>query len=386
MRYRSKKEKYTEPYTREGKTVQVPRERDVQMPVLPRNWDRIGVRVVVGLVAVLTTAAITWSTWSIGELFQGGAGYIAAGVFDLAWAVCLLLTYLGRFDPNKRKFSDRLGWWLLIATMGLIFWHGMDRGSVGMAVGGAAVSLFAKVLWLGVMKHVHRELSPEDQAWVQSEISNANAMLAVADARRQAAQAEQRAALQLLAMERERAAMAEAYGLPVPDSAVATQAGALVSGAAGAVAGAPGADAPQASPVAGAPAPAALPAAVPTADLTAIVAAVLAAQGGASAPASRADETAHDAEVIEDQDDDGTILPPLEPPTLANLSKADAIRIALRKRPELQPAQISELLAGYDVQVSADYVRQIRNRDQDARTAAELGDTTGEVVPIRREG
>lgn len=384
MRTKLRKEKYTEPYTRDGKTVQVPREREVQMPALPRNWDRIGVRVVVGLVTVLTLAAITWSTWSIGELFQGGAGYIAAGVFDLAWAVSLVLTYLGRFDKKKREFSDNLGWWLLAATMGLIFWHGMEQGSVGMAVGGAAVSLFAKVLWLGVMKHVHRELSPEDQAWVQAEVSSANAMLAVADARRQAAQAEQRAALQLLAMERERAAMAEAYGLPVPDSVVATAPGAVATGGAGALAGAPGADAPQAPAVTGTSATAALPAAVPTVDVAAIVAAVLAAQGGASARGAGADATP-DAEVIEDQDQD-EILPPLEPPTLSNLSKADAIRIAVRKRPELQPAQVAELLAGYEVSVTADYVRQIRNRDQDALTSAELGDASGEVVPIRREG
>jgi hypothetical protein len=228
------------------------------------------------------------------------------------------------------------------------------------------------------MKHVHKELSPEDRAWVKAEISTSNAMLAVADARRQAAQAEQRATLQLLAMERERADMAKAYGLPVPDSAVAT--------GAGAVAGAPSADAPQAPAVPGAVAPVALPAGVPTQDLAAIVAAVLAAQGGAVAPADSADATP-DAEIIEDQDQDGESLlsSPLEPPTLSNLSKADAIRIALRKRPELQPAQISELLAGYDVQVSADYVRQIRNRDQDERTAAELGDASGEVVPIRKE-
>ncbi|WP_371749316.1 hypothetical protein [Streptomyces sp. NBC_00280] len=382
MRSKLKKEKYTEPYTREGKTVQVPREREVQMPVLPRNWDRIGVRAVVGLVTVLTLAAITWSTWSIGELFQGGAGYIAAGVFDLAWAVSLLLTYLGRFDPVKREFSDRLGWWLLVATMGLIFWHGMNRGSVGMAVGGAAVSLFAKVLWLGVMKHVHRELSPEDQAWVQAEVSGANAMLAVADARRQAAQAEQRAALQLLAMERERADMAKAYGLPVPDSAVAMPPGAVATGEAGALAGGGGADAPQAPSVTGASATAALPSAVPTADVAAIVAAVLAAQGGAVAGGGGADATP-DAEVIEDQDDE--ILPPLEPPTLTLLPKADAIRIALRRRPGYTPAQISNLLAGHDVEVTADYVRQVRNRDQEERTARELGDASGEVVPIRRE-
>lgn len=386
MRTKLRKEKYTEPYTRDGKTVQVPRERDVPMPVLPRNWDRIATRGVVGLVVTLTLAAIVWSTWSIGELLNGGPGYLAAAVFDLAWAVCLTLTYLARFDAEKEKFPNALGWWLLIATMGLIFWHGMSLDSVGMAVGGAAVSLFAKVLWLGVMKHVHKELSPEDRAWVKGEISSANAMLAVADARRQAAQAEQRAALQLLAMERERAAMAEAYGLPVPDSAVAMPPGAVATGEAGALAGGGSADATAPS----AHAPAALPAAVPTVDVAAIVAAVLAAQGSASAGGAGALATqgsadaTPDAEVIEDQDQD-EILPPLEPPTLTLLPKADAIRIALRRRPGYTPAQISSLLAGHDVEVTADYVRQVRNRDQEERTAAELGNASGEVVPIRRE-
>lgn len=382
MKFRNRKEQYSEPYTRDGKTVQVPRTREVPVPVLPRNWDRIGVRFIVGLVAALTLVSVVWSTWSIGELLHGGFGYLAAVVFDLAWAVCLVMEYLARFDAEKRRFPNRLGWWLLVATMGAIFWHGMNAGSVGMAVTGAAVSAFAKVLWLGVMRHVHRELSPEDAAWVKNEISSANAMMAVADARRQAAQIEQRASLELLAMERERAAVSTAFGLPVADSAPAT---------------APGADAPQAgavapgqggatAPVAATAAPAALPAAVPTADVAAIVAAVLAAQGGASATAPGADAP-HDAEVIEDQDQDqeeaGTILPPLEPPTLASLSKADAIRIAVSKRPDYTNAQVAELLAGYDVQTTADYVRQVRNRDQEERVA-QLGDDAS-VVPIRKE-
>ncbi|MFB7484841.1 hypothetical protein ACFUEM_38675 [Streptomyces anulatus] len=380
MKFRTAKEQYTEDYTREGKTVSVPKTRNVPTPVMPRNWDRIGVRVAVVLVVTLTLAAIVWSTWSIGELFQGGPGYIAAGVFDLAWGVCLLLTYLGRFDPEKRKFSDNLGWWLLVATMGLIFWHGMDRGSVGMAVGGAAVSLFAKVLWLGVMKHVHRDLSPEDAAWVKATVSEANAKMAVADARRMAAQIEQRATLELLAMEKERDTLSQAFGLPVQPSAVAP---------------APLADATEHTrAVPGADAPAALPTAAPAVDVAAIVAAVLAAQAGAPARGTGADEP-QDADVIEDQEEEHAyadqeeddFMPPLEPPTLSNLSKADAIRIALRKRPELAPAQIAELLAGYDVKVTADYVRQVRNRDQEDAAAAARGEagTSGDVVPIRKE-
>jgi hypothetical protein len=88
--------------------------------------------------------------------------------------------------------------------MGAIAWHGVLVGSIPLAVVGALVSLFAKILWLGIMKHIDRDLSQRDQAWVEAETSSANAKLALAGVRRQVARAEARAALELLAAEETR--------------------------------------------------------------------------------------------------------------------------------------------------------------------------------------
>lgn len=203
MTTRTRTERYTEPYTRDGITVDVVKTRQVAYPALPRDWDRAAVRLATGLVLVLTSFAVVWSTWSIGSLLHGGVGYLAAAVFDIAWGVCLLLEWMARYDAAKRAFPRRLGWLLLVATMGVIFWHGMVLHSVSMAVAGALVSAFAKLLWLGVMKHIDRELSDADAQWVAAQISAANAKMAVAQVRRQAARTEHRAAAELLAMEAE---------------------------------------------------------------------------------------------------------------------------------------------------------------------------------------
>lgn len=205
MRSRKFRETVEVPHTRDGITVMVEETREHLVPALPRDWDVIAVRVATGLVLALTAVSVAWSTWSIGSLLRGGIGYAAATIFDIAWAVCLILEWLARFDATKRAFPRRLGWVLLVVTMAFIGWHGLDVGQPGMAVVGAAVSLFAKTLWLGVMKHIDRELSSADQAWVEAQVSDAHARMAVAVVRRQVARLEDRAAREMLAMEAARA-------------------------------------------------------------------------------------------------------------------------------------------------------------------------------------
>lgn len=200
---KTRTEHYTEPHTRDGITVDVAKTRKVPVPSLPRDWDTLAVRAATGLVGVLTSFSVVWSTWSIGSLLHGGVGYLAATVFDIAWAVCLLLEWMARYVARKRTFPRNLGWVLLVGTMGVIFWHGLVLHSVSMAVAGAMVSAFAKLLWLGVMKHIDRELSAEDEQWVTAQVSAANAKLAIAGVRRQVARNDHRATLELLAMEAE---------------------------------------------------------------------------------------------------------------------------------------------------------------------------------------
>ncbi len=174
-------------------------------PIVPRDWDRITTNVGMWVVGGLTLVSIAWSTWSIGDLLgQGLVGFAAAILFDLGWAMCLLLEWKSRYDPRKRKAPKFAGWALLLLAMGFIFWHGVHLGSVALAVVGAAFSLVAKVLWLMVMQHVNIELEPEHQAWVKAMISEANAQKAVAEVTRMSARVEDDSLAQRLAIEMSR--------------------------------------------------------------------------------------------------------------------------------------------------------------------------------------
>lgn len=191
------------PRTIDGITHHITEQYTERVPRTPRDWDATAVRGAAGLVLALTGIAVVWSTVSIGSLLSGGVGYAAAALFDVAWAVTILLEWLGRYDSKKRAFARKMGWLLLIVTMSAIAWHGVLLGSVALAVVGAMVSFVAKVLWMGVLRHIDRELSPADRQWVEQEMSKAGAKEAIAQVRRRAARAETRATMELMAAEHE---------------------------------------------------------------------------------------------------------------------------------------------------------------------------------------
>ncbi|MFK0217744.1 hypothetical protein ACIQWN_06055 [Streptomyces vinaceus] len=196
--------------TIDGTTHQVPEPYTVRTPKLPLDKDRAALIGVSALVLTLTLVAIVWSTHSIGTLLGGGVGYAAGVVFDVAWLAVLLLEWMARFDPAKREFPRRVGWGLALVAAAAIFLEGLLAGGWQMAAVGAAVSIVAKVLWWAVFKHIDKDLSPGDAAWVAAEMSKANAKLAIAGVRRQAAKAEVAARLELLAADR---ALSELSGL-----------------------------------------------------------------------------------------------------------------------------------------------------------------------------
>lgn len=189
--------------TIDGTTNQVQEPYTVRMPKLPRDRDAMALVAVSGLVLALTLVAIVWSTHSIGTLLGGGVGYMAGVVFDVAWLAVLLLEWMARFAPAKREFPRKVGWALALVAAGAIFLEGQMAGGWQMATVGAAVSIVAKVLWWAVFKHIDKDLSPADSQWVAAEMSKANAKLAIAGVRRQAAKAEVAARLELLAAERD---------------------------------------------------------------------------------------------------------------------------------------------------------------------------------------
>ncbi|MGH7733184.1 MAG: hypothetical protein ACREOE_05635, partial [Gemmatimonadales bacterium] len=133
--------------------------------------------------------------------------------------------------------------------------------------------------------------------------------------------------------------------------------------------------------VASAPAPALMVGV--TADHLAAALALLQGTGIATGAAVPADVAS-----APEEEEEGEILAPLEPPTLTHLSKAEAIRIAIKRRPDYTAVQIVDVLAGYDVTVSADYVRQVKARDEEAAAKAaadtDREETHGAVVQIRK--
>ncbi|MBW8704401.1 hypothetical protein MBT84_32860 [Streptomyces sp. MBT84] len=202
MKFKTEIRKRLVDHTVDGVTHQVEKPYRERVPVLPADWDSRAIKAASGLVLVLTMVAIVWSTVSIGQLLQGGAGYAAAVLFDVSWLTVLILEWLGRFDPDKREFARNMGFGLVGITAGAIFWHGWLLGSIPLAVVGAAVSVIAKALWMAIFKHVEKPLSDADRQWVDAEVSKANAKLAVAGVRRRVAVAEVQARAELLAAER----------------------------------------------------------------------------------------------------------------------------------------------------------------------------------------
>lgn len=214
MKFRTQTRTKLVDFTLDGRTHQVRETYEEKIPVLPRDWDALATKVGVGLVGVLTLISVVWSTVGIGQLLGGGVGFLAALLFDISWAVCLILEWKSRFNSKKRAFPRNLGWILLGVTMAFIGWHGFVKGNIPLAVVGACVSLFAKVLWLGIMKHVDRELDPDHQQWVNKVISEANARLAVAQVLRQVALAEDQAVALKLAIEASRSGIVAAEQVP----------------------------------------------------------------------------------------------------------------------------------------------------------------------------
>lgn len=214
MKFKTKTRTKLVDFTLDGRTHQVAETYEEKIPVLPRDWDALATKVGVGLVGMLTLISVVWSTVGIGGLLGGGVGFLAALLFDISWAVCLILEWKARFNSKKRAFPRNLGWILLGVTMFFIGWHGFEKGNIPLAVVGACVSLFAKVLWLGIMKHVDRELDPDHQQWVNKVISEANARLAVAQVLRQVALAEDQAVALKLAIEASRRGTVSAEQVP----------------------------------------------------------------------------------------------------------------------------------------------------------------------------
>lgn len=204
MRYRTRRETRQVDKTVGGKTHSVDKSYDRAVPVVPRDWDDIALSSVRVATTLSVLGAMSWSTTSIGSLLSMIAptwvAYTVAGVFDLAWIVCMILEWLCRDDPEKASLPRTAGWVALAISMALIAGHGYAYGFLAVGIGGALVSAIAKSMWSVVMSFSAVELDEESRGWLRAEKQDVGTQLAMTHARRRLTRAQDRIETERLAL------------------------------------------------------------------------------------------------------------------------------------------------------------------------------------------
>lgn len=181
-------------HTIDGKTEMVLDKYDVDVPIPPRDWDRVVLTVVTGAAALIGVASIAWSTASIGDLLARAtiapAAYAAAAVFDLVWLSCMALEWLARYDQERAKLPRRAGYWALAVAMVAVGAHGWIADQLAIGLVGAAVSGLAKAMWTVVLRHHAKPLDDRTQQWVDKQRAEAGGRLAMVAVRRELTRAE----------------------------------------------------------------------------------------------------------------------------------------------------------------------------------------------------
>ena len=182
------------PHTIDGRTELVLDRFDVEVPVPPRDWDRVVLGTVTAAAALIGVASIAWSTASIGDLLARAtiapAAYAAAAVFDLVWLSCMALEWLARYDAERAKLPRRAGYVALAIAMAAVGAHGWIADQLAIGLVGAAVSGLAKAMWTVVLRHHAKPLDARTQQWVDAQRAKAGGQLALVAVRRELTRAE----------------------------------------------------------------------------------------------------------------------------------------------------------------------------------------------------
>lgn len=129
----------------------------VDVPLPPRDWDRLLLRFLLAVAIGSTTVAIVWSTASISRLLSlvvttTGIAVAAAALFELLWIVCLVAERLLRGQPDRARPMQTAGWLAVTAVVAAVVVEGIHEGGVAAGIVGGAVSLMAKGSWWVVFR------------------------------------------------------------------------------------------------------------------------------------------------------------------------------------------------------------------------------------------
>jgi hypothetical protein len=175
-------------HTIDGRTHLIAEPYQVEVTEPPRDWDLIVENVITGVAVAVTGASLFFSTTSIGALLAHvvppAAAYAGAAIFDSVWLSCQGVEWLNRYYPSKADDARRFGNLALIGAMAAIAANGWLYGSWIVGLVSALPSALAKVLWVVVLRHHAKPLTPRAQGWIKAEWAELGAAMALMPARR----------------------------------------------------------------------------------------------------------------------------------------------------------------------------------------------------------
>jgi len=181
MRIRTVRTEVPTEVTRDGETYTVNKRVDRKIVTVPDVHRAVRRGVAVATVLVVGIA-LAWSVTSIGALLTAAApvwvAYLAAGAFDLSWAVLMAAEWTMQYD-DRSKIPRVAGWLALLVSMTAIATHGAMQSTVWIGIIGAVISLLAKGLWTVMMMITAHPLSDESYQIVQQRRSRAGEELAL---------------------------------------------------------------------------------------------------------------------------------------------------------------------------------------------------------------
>ncbi|SFK73951.1 hypothetical protein [Streptomyces pini] len=318
------------PYSINGITHMV----EVEAPKMPRDLDHTIRNIVTAVCALMLAAAVVWSTVKIGGLLDRRApewaAYTAAGVFDIAWIICMALEWDARHDPKRARRPMIAGWVFLALAMAAIITDGHLSDDLAVGIISAAASAVVKGVWWMVLTQHATPLDPLTQQWYDAERARMQAQRGLADVE-----------TELLRTQHKIAMTRAAYGLPaagqqrpVPQLAPVPAAHEAQHDAA------PGAELiPTGHTVP--PPPAAPPAAAHSA-----------------APAAAVEDPVQLSRIIDAE-------------LVGATSKAEMVRRVRHVAPDWNSTQIADALTRRGVQITAGYVRSVDGRPKPKRPVVE---------------
>ncbi|MFI5880193.1 hypothetical protein [Streptomyces sp. NPDC051554] len=167
--------------TRDGETFTINKHVDRRV-ITVFDVHRAVRRAVTAATVLVVGIALAWSVTSIGALLGLAApvwvAYLAAGAFDLSWAVLMAAEWSMQYD-DRAKIPRVAGWLALAVSMTAIATEGQLHAGLWIGIIGALISLLAKGLWTVMMMITAHPLSDESYQIVQQKRSRAGEELAL---------------------------------------------------------------------------------------------------------------------------------------------------------------------------------------------------------------